>query len=277
MIPAEHATALRTHVTRNLQAALANVARTAEVARLLAAAAVETIVLKGPLLARRLYGDLAARVSGDVDLLVPEAKLILAARILSEAGYQPETEITPDALRRLRRVEHDVGFRHPSDGILIELHADIAQPHYGYRVDLERWWAGRTETQIGDATVAVLSLEHAYLMSALHAAKHRWHRLDLIADLAAYQRLGVDRGVIHQEAAAAWLLRPVETGEAIAAGVFRGAPPRSGPARAAIAQMIAGKEFGRWPGIWFDVRLRERWRDRLRYLRKRLISAKLRL
>lgn len=277
LIPPEYGAALQALIRQNARAALANVARTVTVTRLLAEAGVETIVLKGPLLARQLYGDLAARVSGDVDLLVPESQLLRAARTLAEAGYLHHTPISAEALRRLRKSEHDIAFAHPEDQILVELHADIAQPHYGYRVDLGCWWGERRQTMVGEADLRVLSPEHAYLLSALHAAKHRWHRLDLVSDLAAYARLALNRAQIREEASRAWLLRLIETGEAMVAAVFGGTPPDSGLVAEAMSQMTEAEELGRWDGVWFDLRLRERWRDKAHYLRKRLISAKLAL
>jgi hypothetical protein len=275
LLPPEQRSGLHAQLTRNARAALANTARTAAVVRLLEEAGVASIVLKGPLLARQLYGDLAARVAGDVDVLVPESTLLTAARALADAGYRHPTPITPESLRRLRKAEHDVAFVHPADEILVELHADIAQPHYGYRPDLAAWWAARRPADIGGATVSVLSPEHAYLLSALHAAKHRWNRLDLVMDLAAYAESDLDRAAVRREAARAWLLGPVETGEAVVASVYHDAPLESSLVRQAMSQMVDTKEFGRWRGLRFDVQLRHQWVDKLRYVWRRLVSAKL--
>jgi hypothetical protein len=60
----------------------------------LEAAGVRALVLKGPLLARRLHGDAAYRASNDVDLLVAQGDLEPAARSLAPMGYVVE-QTTP--------------------------------------------------------------------------------------------------------------------------------------------------------------------------------------
>jgi hypothetical protein len=273
--PSEHAAPMLALVAGNAVAALRNVARTMEAVRLLNTAGLESLVLKGPLLAQDLYGDVALRVAGDIDLLVRETEFPRAAETLAAAGYRHPTGITPAALARLRKREHDLAFFHPEDETLVELHADIAQPHYGYRVDLEDWWRRRRVRSLGADTVFLPSLEHAYLLAALHAAKHRWHRLDLVSDIAAFLRLGIDVEKVHRDAAKAWLLSPVCAGEAIAAWMFEGKTSNSRPVRDAVSQLIAGEDLGRWAGMGFDLRLRERKAQKARYLWKRLVSAKL--
>ena len=266
---------MRALVAENSVRALRNVARTVEVAGLMRAAGIQSMVLKGPLLAHDLYGDVALRVAGDIDLLVRESELLAAATKLSDAGYQPEVAVTAKSLARLRRTRHDVGFAHPEDGTLIELHADIAQPHYGYRLNLAGWWERARARPLGGDTVVTPGLEHAYLLTALHAAKHRWHRLDLVADVAAFGRLGIDRDFVVGEASQAWLLRHIEAGEQLAAWLFEEKQPTLGTVFRAEAQLVAGKDLGRLDGLAFDLGLRERPADKARYLWKRLITAKL--
>lgn len=273
--PEESAIAMRTLVAENSLRALRNIAHTIELVRGLRAAGIPAIVLKGPLLAHDLYGDVALRVAGDVDILVREADFSAAAAVLAGQGFRPETALTPQALNKLRRRQHDLGFTHPEDNSLIELHADIAQPHYGFQVDLEAWWNRRRDRALAGEQLCTLSPEHAYLLSALHAARHRWHRLDLAGDVAAHLQLGIDRAVIQREAREAWLLRHVDVGEEIAAWLFWEKLPLRYPARKAIAQMITTKEFSRMGGIRFDLALRPRAVEKARYIARRLLSAKL--
>jgi hypothetical protein len=55
----------------------------------LADAGVKVLPLKGPLLGERLYGELAARVSADIDLLVEASDLTRATALLEGLGYRP--------------------------------------------------------------------------------------------------------------------------------------------------------------------------------------------
>jgi hypothetical protein len=264
------------HVLQNSRSALRNLYRTIEAVNLFERARIPVIVLKGPLLAYQLYGDYGLRICGDVDLLVRADDLVRAAQALSVAGYRHHTKLDQRSLKQHRKLEHDVAFAHPSDDTLIELHWDIAQPHYSYRVNLQEWWAARQSLDVAGTQLHVLSSEHAYLLSALHAAKHHWNRLDLVADLAAFQRLALNRDRINVDATSAGLTRVVEIGEALA-GYFYGVPTfREGPLVGELgAQLIFGKSLGRWQAAWIDVRTRERVRDRMRYLAGRFVQKPL--
>jgi hypothetical protein len=269
VFPEQYATAIRALAAENALNALRNLARTAEVVRLLRLAGIESIVLKGPLLSHDLYGDVALRVAGDVDVLVRERELLAAAQALAAAGYRPDTPLTPTVVARYRKRSHDLSLAHPDDGSLVELHADIAQPHYGYHIDFEEWWAARRSRALGSETVWSPSLPHAHLFTALHAAKHRWHRLDLISDIAAFDALGIDPG------AHTWMLKPIDTGQRIAAWLFERNGSHSGTVSKAVRQLVTGEEFGRLGGLSFDLALRAKAAEKAKYLWKRLITAKL--
>lgn len=259
----------------NAHAALLNLARTREAIQLLESQSVHVIVLKGPLLARELYGDYGLRVAGDIDLLVRESDLPRAARILGDAGYRHDVAIGERSLRRHRRRQHDIAFVNPDRDALIELHADLAQPHYGYRFDLEKWWAERRSVLVGGTRICVLKPEHGYLFAAIHAAKHRWERLDLVCDLAAYGRQTLKWAEIEAEAAVGWMLKTVRIGQMITSFFYGDICGLNSAAKKASLKLIAGQQFYRMEGISFDLRLRERKGDQLRYLYRRLLSAKL--
>src|SRR5688572_19708204 len=137
LIPQPYAQRMHEHALRNTQSALQNIQRTIETVQLLEQHGIASIVLKGPLLAQRLYGDLGLRMCSDVDLLVRPEDSLRAARLLSDSGYHHHTALDPRSLQLHRMVYHDAAFVHPDNGTLIELHSHIAQPHYSYRVDLE--------------------------------------------------------------------------------------------------------------------------------------------
>jgi hypothetical protein len=264
------------HVLRNSQNAMCNLLRTVEAVSLLERAKIPVIVLKGPLLAARLYGDYGLRVCSDVDMLVRSSDMLRAAQALSAAGYHHHTKLDARSLKHHRKLEHDVAFAHPNDDTLIELHCNIAQPHYSYRVNLKAWWGERQRSTVAGVEVDVLSPEHAYLLSAMHAARHQWSRLDLIADIAAFGPTVLNRQRIKAEAASAGLARVVEIGEALANQFYGdGALPADALADMLAAELIDGKSFGRFSGAWLDVRSRERAHDQIKYLAGRFVRKPL--
>lgn len=277
MLPGPIAVELQDVARQNLKAALRNLARTVEVVQLLRRHDIDPVVIKGPLLARALYRDYAARVTGDIDLLVRESELLVAARALAAAGYQHHTSLDARNLARHRHRTHDVAFAHPGDQSLIELHADIAQPHHGYRVDLEEWHRTRSSMPVGDQQLSVLGLEHMYLLAGLHAAKHRWHRLDLLSDLAAFHKLGIEAGKFGESGLPAWMLGVLRLGDDLTRCFFEPGERANRRVTAIARQIVAGEGHGRVSGIWFDLGLRAQPKEQARYLWRRLLSAKLAL
>ena len=270
-LPEQYAAQIRAHVENNSKAALANIARTLEVYSLLEADGLRPLIIKGPLLSFDLFHDYGTRVSGDVDVLMPKHQFVRAAQVLSARGYTHHTSASASALKRHRRTEHDVAFAHPVDNILIEIHGDIAQPHYAYRVNVDEFWQGARVHSVGGRDVRVPSLEYAYLIAVLHAARHRWSRLDLIADIAAFQCLPIDNAIVQKRAKQAGVMRIVQIAEQMADMVRRsnGHENETRITKWIMENIARGRGFSRWQGFRLDMAVREHMADRLRYAIRR--------
>jgi hypothetical protein len=131
-LPDRVRTALQAAARANAQRNLLLFAHTARISAAFESKGIDALFLKGPLLAHRIYGDLSLRVCGDVDVLVRAAHFAQASALLTQLGYDAGTRLDENALRKHLRFQHDLPFAHP-DGTLVELHADLAQPHYSYR------------------------------------------------------------------------------------------------------------------------------------------------
>lgn len=276
LIPEPSASSMREQAAAQARRNLALLARTIDAVQLLANSDVEAVVLKGPWLAQRLYGDYGLRCCVDVDLLVQPHEFARAARAFARAGYQHDTPLDDATLARHLRTQHDLAFTHPQDGTLIELHADVAQPHYAYQMPLPEWWQQRRRIKTGGHELTVLNDEHAFLLAVLHAAKHRWHRLDLIADLTAFSSWPLDWSMVRASVQRTGMVRALETGLALSAHFYSETPPDTRPlVRQLALRAVQGSDASRWAGIWLDLQLRERWRDRVRYLYGRALRPTL--
>jgi len=86
----------------------------------LADAGIRALALKGPLLGERIYGDLGARVSADIDLLVSAADLGAAIEVLSRLGY---ARVPRARLSRLSMPDLHECLRSPANDLPeVELH-----------------------------------------------------------------------------------------------------------------------------------------------------------
>ncbi|HUP90589.1 MAG TPA: nucleotidyltransferase family protein [Longimicrobiales bacterium] len=231
----------------------------------------EAVAIKGPVLAHLLRSDMSSRMCEDIDILVRREKVEHCARVLSTLGFRCEKPTDASALRRHFSKEHDLQFVH-QDGTLLELHADVAQAHYSYKVDIEEWFAEARVIEIGGRRIKTLGPEHTALFAIMHATKHAWSRLDLVRDVSDLARLTVDwrrvavmaytAGLARAGGVAAALVHSL-TGETIPLQI--GAPDRA-LAKSVEARLRSRSDAGYWGTRWFDLRVRERLSDRLRYV-----------
>lgn len=152
--------------------------------RLLSDAGIPAIPLKGVALAESLYGDPAARVCSDIDLLVPPAQLHRAIEVILRAGY---TDVYQDAFFRRLALRHGrhyafqrVDARHP---IVIELHWQLMQHSSRSSDAVTDLWAEARPTHSCGAPGYAFSPEWEFLYLALHAADHGWQGLKWLVDL----------------------------------------------------------------------------------------------
>lgn len=124
-------------------------------------AGVPVVVLKGPVLAVRLYGGLDRRPHYDLDLLVPRSARRRARRSLGTLGFRPE-----------RRDPHAVLFRRGDAAVDLH-HALRAAP--AYRIDEREVWGARLPVRMAGIDTWTLSDEHLLALLALSVAEDAAH------------------------------------------------------------------------------------------------------
>lgn len=142
-----------------------------------ASAGLGAVVLKGALLASRLYPRPAARATTDIDLLVAESDLPRAERALATLGF--EGEDTPEE-RRFRREHFHLHLARPGSPPL-ELHFH-AYRGFGRLLRSEPLLA-RSVPVPGYAALAALGIADEIVYLAVHAAAHRFARIGWLWDL----------------------------------------------------------------------------------------------
>jgi len=145
----------------------------------------DIIALKGPALAIQAYGDLGARQSGDLDILVRQDDLPQVGRILAERGYRP---------RRYESGAPDFGFFRSFEdqfekqgGLLIDLHLTLVPIYFPFRPKHEAVWRSAVAVEIEGRRIQTLAPDDHLLFSIAHATKHGWGWASLRAmcDIAA--------------------------------------------------------------------------------------------
>lgn len=149
-----------------------------QTAHQLAATGIRVYTLKGLDVAVRAYGDIAARHVGDIDLLIDEEHLPLAAKHLAEQGWTIATPemLSPQAGTLLRRFMPDCAFLRTGYPLL-ELHWRACANPYEFNIGLLRNYPAKTTPCTG------LTGNDLLIFLCLHGAKHGWQRLKWLYDL----------------------------------------------------------------------------------------------
>jgi hypothetical protein len=105
---------------------------TEQLAGALERSGIPAIALKGPIMARELYGDSGLRVTSDIDLLVGRADFKRAVEILSDHGYVAESIVDwTDGLPLFEATLRSTEPWSPN----VDLHWRLHWSHHGFSAD----------------------------------------------------------------------------------------------------------------------------------------------
>ena len=156
----------------------------ARVLSLLGDAGIPVIPLKGVPLALALFGDPAARVCGDIDILVPPRDVKRALGLILASGYDAEVNHPYFSKLALRHGRHFNAVRE-SRGIsfLLEVHWTLIQHSSKNAEALRNLWAGALPQTYFGAQAYSPGPEWEFLYLCIHAADHDWQVLKWLVDI----------------------------------------------------------------------------------------------
>jgi hypothetical protein len=251
--------------------------------------AIPVVPFKGPVLAQRLYGSLALRPSGDLDILIRREDYPAARALLLERGYQPRHVLPPGGEAFLLRSRYAEVFDRP-DSATVELHWGFTNGDIGLSLALDELLPRTESLAIGGRTVSVLADDDLLLVLCVHGAKHCWDRLEWICgvgDLIRSSR-SLAWAPLLERARERGVGRMLLLGAALAHELVEAPLPpyvlaeirrdhRVPAAVAGVRRILAGDPIdtereGSLASDIFRFHLRERLRDRLRFVLYRLTT-----
>jgi hypothetical protein len=289
-VPPEILDALRVNC-RHLQAITdAHVAELFSILDDLDREGVVAVPFKGPLLAELLFGAPGLRVPGDLDILVAPADVRRVCRLLESRGYvdaegPPLTAVQDEMYRRL---QCEYFFIRERDGMVVEPHWGLSQHRLAIDADYAGMLSRARPMRLAGRVVPMLAPEDLLLALCIHGAKHQWERLAWIRDVAALlaesPQLDVEACVAHARSHGCERLLLV--GLAVARRHAGAVLPRAiermigGDPTTRVLELDVGQrlfESGRPSPVnervhRFRFLVRERWRDRLRYVARTWLS-----
>jgi hypothetical protein len=242
---------------------------------------IPAIPFKGPTLAVAAYGNLSLRTFADLDILIRPEDVWRARDLLFSDGYASNLKLASSRQSAYLHSYDELVLYGPSESPLVELHWAFVPRHFSVSLESPELWARAQALAIGSRTVPSLSPEDLFLVLSVHGAKHCWSHLGLVCDaarlisatdlpwpslLARARRLGIHRMVL-----LACLLTNRLLDVALPEPVVLDL--KSDPKQDTLARDIISAMFG----VRHDetailrsglvhMRMRERRRDRLRYL-----------
>lgn len=185
---------------------------------------IEALCYKGPTLALWLAGDVGVRQFSDLDILVRGGDVIKALPVLAHLGYEsavPLSELRAGALPS----EGQVVLRHDGSGVVVELHWQLVQQYFRVGISPEDLIGRSVQRPVGGVELRTPSPEDLLILLCVHHTKHRWERLQWIAEVASIynhsDRLGVSLELAFERAATAGALRMMRLGAAISRTLWR--------------------------------------------------------
>ena len=179
-VPKEILQELREHFYANAGRNLFLTKELIKILELFDAHGIPSIPYKGPVLAASVYGNLAFREFGDLDILVNEWNYLAAQQLLMDRGYS-----------LAKQFEHESTLVDPAGRIAVDLHKGMTTREFSCPLNFA-YLAGRLQRiTIGDSEIPTLSPADTLLMLAIQITKDAgsyYFQLAKICDVAELLR-----------------------------------------------------------------------------------------
>lgn len=165
---------------------LAHLAKLIKLLNLIEQHGLQAVPYKGPVSAQTIYGDLALRQFGDLDLIIRERDRDQFVDLLLANGYQLQSQVNAPLTSQLA-YEYHWHFV-SDDGFIVEIHWALTYKFMPFPLDIEQLWSRLETVSLGNITVRHLCAEDQLLILSMHGFKHLWSRLVWVCDIAELLR-----------------------------------------------------------------------------------------
>lgn len=282
-IPPEEKSALEQRYQTNPHKALFLSRELIRIVDRLSAFGIETLPYKGLALAEVIYGDIALRQSGDIDLLIRPQDLLRIRDALRELGYTPHFSLSEAEERAYLKSGYEYAFDGPGGPNLLEVQWAIQPRFYSIDFDMTGLFQRAVTVTVAGHPMRTLSSEDLLLTLSAHAAKHVWARLVWLCDIARMMNLpDLNWSWIGSQANGLGIVRVIRVSMLLANRLLGAAVPAAAqaslaedPATPALvdeiqAHIVSEAVFNVESLAYFRLmmRLRERPADRVRFLQR---------
>jgi hypothetical protein len=247
------------------------------------ALAITVLPYKGVALAEMLYGDMALRQAGDIDLLIRPRDLSRIKDALKELAYTPHLPLTEAEERAYLQSGYECAFDSALGRNLLEVQWALQPRFYAVEFEMEALFRRAVTVTVAGRSMKTPSPEDLFLILSLHAAKHAWGRLIWLCDVSKLlNSAALNWGWIGETAKSLGIARILQVtleltrrllGTAIPAAAEKALPADSAAIALAdeIAPQIGSAALHDVESLSYFrlmMRLRERRADRIRFLQR---------
>jgi len=249
----------------------------------LSALGIDVMPYKGLALAEVIYGDIALRRSGDIDLLVRPQDLRRIRDAVRELGYTPHMTFSEAEERAYLKSGYECAFDGAAGPNLLEVQWAIQPRFYAIDFDLVGLFQRAATVTVAGHSMKTPSSEDLLLVLSAHAAKHVWGRLVWLCDIARIMSLpSLDWIWIGSQARVLGIGRILRVSMLLAQRLLDAKIPSAAEANLSgdpgalslveeIQTQVAGESLYNVESLAYFrlmMRLRERRADRLRFLHR---------
>lgn len=256
----------------------------------LEAASIEAIPFKGPVLAMTVYGGLGLRSFRDLDFLIRPDRTEGCLRTLAAMGYVHDQGLSPRQVRAFHRYGGQEILFGP--GAPIEPHWEFAPRTMAFGIDYAGCWQRSVRTSFNGRAISCFAAEDELIVLCIHGCKEQWRQLKWVVDVAEFVRRHPEldwQSTMHR-AGAQGVARMTRLGLGLARQLLQAQLPpgvvrwieEDGRTQAWCGDLAKGffdrpDETGQsvWTPSLFHWRMRERRRDRWRYLYRTLTQPRI--
>jgi hypothetical protein len=247
------------------------------------ALAITVLPYKGVALAETLYGDMALRQAGDIDLLIRPRDLSRIKDALKELAYTPHLPLSGAEERAYLQSGYECAFDSALGRNLLEVQWALQPRFYAVDFEVEALFRRAVTVTVAGRSMKTPSPEDLFLILSLHAAKHAWGRLIWLCDVSELlNSAALNWDWIGETAKSLGIMRILQVtllltnrllGTAIPAAAEKKLPADSAALALAdeIAPQIGGATLHDVESLSYFrlmMRLRERRADRIRFLQR---------
>ena len=191
-LPTEIMQQLHAYLKQNTRRNLVLSGRLHELLKRLKENQIPALTFKGPTLAENVYGSLALRQFGDLDIVVDKHDAFRARNLLLSLGYRSEFGMNDSQFKVFVKTKNSAPFISDEGEIAVDLHWEMTGKYSLMPFDLNTLAERVIPATLAGKPIDHLCPEDLLLYLCHHGCQHCWEKLEMICSVSELVRSNAD-------------------------------------------------------------------------------------